>query len=462
MTTAGSRGPGSRRYPPVATLLALVLPLAALALLVARPGLDHTWQHQPAHFWLVLGVAALSAVLAYGTGVAAVRRGDARVLLVSLAFLSSAGFLGLHALATPGVLVAGPNAGFALATPVGLTLGSGFAAASAVDLSGARGLRVMRVARGLRLAVLSVMALWLVVSLAELPPLRSVSAPERVSGPLLLLALVAVGLYGGSAFCYLRLWRRRPTPMLLGMASAFVLLAEAMVAVAFARNWQATWWEWHLLMFTSFAIVVVTARREWREERFSDLYLEDTVAGKREVSVVFADLAGFTAFSEQRDPREVSSMLNAYFEAAIPPVVKGEGGEIDRVMGDAIMASFNRRGDQEDHPGRAARAALAIRDATEAVARSNPGWPRFRIGVNTGEAMTGVLGAHGGRSYTVIGDAVNVAARLEAAAPVGDVAISAETLHRLAGADAEPLGPLRVKGRERPVEAFRLRAVDAK
>ncbi len=82
--------------------------------------------------------------------------------------------------------------------------------------------------------------------------------------------------------------------------------------------------------------------------------------------------------------------------------------------------------------------------------------------MNTGEAMTGVLGAHGGRSYTVIGDAVNVAARLEAAAPVGGVAISAETLHRLAGADAEPLGPLSVKGRERPVEAFRLRAVDAK
>ena len=65
------------------------------------------------------------------------------------------------------------------------------------------------------------------------------------------------------------------------------------------------------------------------------------------------------------------------------------------------------------------------------MASGNPGWPRFRIGVNTGEAMTGVLGAHGGRSYTVIGDAVNVAARLEAAAPVGGVAVSAETLQRL-------------------------------
>ena len=143
-------------------------------------------------------------------------------------------------------------------------------------------------------------------------------------------------------------------------------------------------------------------------------------------------------------------------------MVKGEGGEIDRVMGDAIMASFNRRGDQHDHPARAARAALALRDATEAVAGRHPGWPRFHIGVDTGEAMTGVVGTDGGRSYTVIGDAVNVAARLESAAAVGEVAVSAETLSRLGDAEAEPLGDLFVKGRERPVEAFSLRRVIAR
>ena len=456
MTTAGSRGPGSRRYPPVATLLALVLPLAALALLVARPGLDHTWQHQPAHFWLVLGVAALSAVLAYGTGVAAVRRGDARVLLVSLAFLSSAGFLGLHALATPGVLVASPNAGFALATPVGLTLGSGFAAASAVDLSGARGLRVMRVARGLRLAVLSVMALWLVVSLAELPPLRSVSAPERVSGPLLLLALVAVGLYGGSAFCYLRLWRRRPTPMLLGMASAFVLLAEAMVAVAFARNWHASWWEWHLLMLVAFGLVARSAQVEWHEERFSDLYLDETVAGTRDMSILFADLQGFTSFSERHEATHVTAMLNEYFGVAIPPVVQRYGGDIDRIIGDAVMVTFNRRGDQPDHPQRAAAAALALQAATGRVADVHPGWPRFRVGVNSGDVSVSLLGAQGGRTHTVIGDVVNVASRLEGKAPAGGVAIGESTAARLPDARTEPLGALPLKGKAEPLEAYLL------
>ncbi len=414
-----------------------LLPLGGFALLLASPGLDVRWEDHPAHFWLVVAGALAGASLALATGEAASRRGDARLMLISLAFLSGGGFLALHALATPGVLLDGPNQGFVLATPVGLLLGAGFAALSTRDEQGPAALRTARI---LRVGLLVAMAVWGGLSLAEVPPLDDPTPVESGSGALVVLGVPAVALYAWATWRYLSFYGRRPSPLLLAVALGFLLLAEAMVAVAFARNWQATWWEWHLLMFTSFAIVVVTARREWREERFSDLYLEDTVAGKREVSVVFADLAGFTAFSEQRDPREVSSMLNAYFEAAIPPVVEGEGGEIDRVMGDAIMASFNRRGDQDDHPGRAARAALAIRDATEVVAGGNPGWPRFRIGVNTGEAMTGVLGAHGGRSYTVIGDAVNVAARLEAAAPVGGVAISAETLHRLAGADAEPLG----------------------
>jgi adenylate cyclase len=175
--------------------------------------------------------------------------------------------------------------------------------------------------------------------------------------------------------------------------------------------------------------------------------------------VLFADLQGFTSFSEQRDPREISAMLNEYFEVAIPAVVSEHGGEIDRLMGDAIMATFNTRGDQDDHQERACRAALAIRDATEAIARKREGWPRFRVGVNTGEAMVGVLGGEGGRSYTVIGDTINVAARLEGKAPPGGVAVGAATLERLPAAEAEPLGPITVKGKSKPVEAYRLEAL---
>src|SRR4029078_6345826 len=95
------------------------------------------------------------------------------------------------------------------------------------------------------------------------------------------------------------------------------------------------------------------------EERFSDLYLDQTAAGKREVSVMFADLEGFTSFSEGRARRGVTEMLNTSLRVAIPPIVQQHGGEIDRLIGDAIMATWGTRGDQPDHAQRAADAPLA-------------------------------------------------------------------------------------------------------
>jgi adenylate cyclase len=440
--------------------LGLALPLAGLLLLLARPRLDVTWQHHPSHFWLVLGAGAITAVLAYATGTAARRRGDARVFLVSLAFLSAAGFLGLHALATPEVLLDDVNAGFALATPVGLLVASVFAAASSAALPPERAAAVMRRAGLLVWGLVAVMAVWAVVSLTQVPPLDNPSAPERASGGLVVLAAAGVVLYGTAVLRYLALFRQHRAPLLLAMAAAFVLLAEAEAAVAFGRNWQASWWEWHLLMLAAFVVIAVSAHRQWHEERFSDLYLADTSAGTRDISVLFADLAGFTTFSEQHDPQQVATMLNEYFERAIPPLVQRHGGEVDRLIGDALMTTFNTRGDQPDHAQRAARAALEIQAATAAIADRHPTWPRFRVGVNTGEAVVGVLGAHGGRTYTTIGDTVNLAARLEGQAPVGGVALGAETARRLSGARTEPLGRLTVKGKEEPVEAYRLLGLD--
>src|SRR5688572_32870954 len=121
--------------------LALALPLAGLGLLLARPELDLEWEHHPSHFWLVLVTAGVNVVLAYVTNVAAGRFRDARLVLISLAFMSSAGFLGLHALATPGVLLEQPNAGFVIATPVGLVLAAVFAAASVSAIAGPRARR---------------------------------------------------------------------------------------------------------------------------------------------------------------------------------------------------------------------------------------------------------------------------------------------------------------------------------
>lgn len=450
--------PGTWRLLSAGFLLGL--PMAGLALLIARPSLDGHWQHHPSHFWLVLAAGGINAVLAYATGAAARRRGDARVFLVSLAFLSAAGFLGLHALATPGVLLSAPNAGFALATPIGLLVAAVFAAASSLDLDPARARAVMRASGLLVWGLVALMALWGAMSLLEVGILNDPSAPERASGSLVGLAATGVVLYLVAVVRFLRTPRHPGSPLPLAMAAAFLLLAEAEVAVAWGRNWHASWWEWHLLMLAAFVIVAVGAHRSWHEERWVGLYLEETASTEREISVVFADLQGFTSFSEGHTPQQVTAMLNAYFSEAIPPVVRRFGGEIDRLVGDAIMATFNTRGDQPDHAERAARAALAIQEATGAVADAHPGWPRFRAGVNTGPAAVGVLGTAGGRTFTVIGDAVNTAARLEGQAPVGRVAISSATLHRLPVAHTEPLGMLAVKGKADPVEAFVLVALD--
>jgi adenylate cyclase len=146
-------------------------------------------------------------------------------------------------------------------------------------------------------------------------------------------------------------------------------------------------------------------------------------------------------------------MLNTYFEATIP-TVEQHGGAVDRLIGDAVMATFE---DSDDHPQRAARAALALQDAATPVAAAQPGWPRFRVGLNTGIASAGVLGSlAGGRTYSVVGDTVNLASRIEGLAPAGGVAIGATTAARLRGARLEPLGEVKVKGREDPVPVFLL------
>lgn len=438
---------------------AVLLPAAGFALLLAQPSLDVAWEDHPAHFWLVLGAAAVTAGLAHATGDAAEQRGDLRLALVSLTFLCSAGFLGLHALATPGVLLDDSNLGFVIAVPVGLALASLIAALSATERLSAQGPALVHHRRTGTIVLLALMAAWAAATLVGIGPLDQPTEIERASGTLAIPAFVAATLYLIASVRYAVLGTGDPPVLVLAVAIAFVLLGEAMLQTAFSRNWHTSWWEWHALMLVAFGLVAVVARREWREERFSALYTEETARGKREVSVVFADLAGFTSFSEGRDPAQVSEMLNAYFERAIPPVVEEHGGEVERLMGDALMVTFNARGDQPDHAVRAAAAALAIRDATAAVATENPGWPRFRVGVNSGEALVGVLGAAGGRSYTVIGDAVNSASRLESAAPVGEVAIGAATLRALPGARTRSLGAISVKGRQEPLDAYVLESL---
>jgi adenylate cyclase len=436
-------------------------PLVLLALLLARPSVDVTWENQQAHFWLVLGAAALATALGWAVSVAARRRRDARLLLISLAFIASSGFLGLHALATPTVLL-GPNAGFELATPAGLAVAGVFAALASLELSSERGRAVVRRAPLLLGALFALMAAWAVVSLAELPPLDDPLGGEELDGWQTVLAVIGLALYGLAALGFVRLYRRRRARFVFAFTLAFALLAEAMVVIAWATNWQLSWWEWHILMLGAFLVIGQAARTEWHEERFSALYLDETLAGARDVSVVFADLQGFTTFSERHSPEEVAGMLNAYF-GRIVPLMEEAGADVHQIVGDELMLVFGKEGDDPEHPARAARAALLLQEAARGVAEEHPGWPRFRAGVASGEVHAGVVGgATGHRKHGIVGDVVNLAARLQAEAPVDGVLIAEETFRRLgAGAVVEALPARHVKGKEDPVPVYVLRELRA-
>lgn len=447
-----------RRVRLAGTAIALLLPVLGLVLLLTRPSLDMHWEHHPTHFWLVFATAAVAAGLAYATGEAAIRRGDARVLQVSLTFLASAGFLALHALATPGVLLDAGNLGFQLATPVGIAVGSAFAVLSGIDVPAERVAQQVRAGRRLRAALLLAMGAWGAWSLLGLPPLdRPPTDGETFTR---VIAVLAIVLYLASAARYAQLWWGRPSVLLLAVLSAFVLLAEAMAAIALADNWHLAWWEWHVLMLAAFVLVALGAWGSWREERFADLYLPATTSGTREISVLFADLQGFTTWSEGHSAEEVTGMLNAYFAATVPAVVEPHAGDVDRIVGDALMVTFNKRGDQPDHARRAAAAGLALQEAAGRVHAEHPDWPRFRVGINSGPVAVSLLGTAGGRTHTVIGDVVNTASRIEGKAPVGGVAIGPATKRLLPAATTAPLGPMALKGKAETVDVHLLLSLD--
>jgi adenylate cyclase len=458
-TTPGIQPPRRSTLVAVAWVVAALLPLAGLTALLAHSVLDPGWNNHRLHFVLFLSVAAADFVLAYTAGEAARRRGDARVLLISLAFLATGGFLGLHAVGTPGILFTDEHAGFKVAIPVGLLVASVFAAGSAfVDVRADLADRVIARQVLLRRAVIVAMVLWFAYTVAALPPLDR-PASEGATGSL--LAVLAAGgtlIYGAAAVRYYVIYRHALRLLPASIIACFALLAEAMIGVAVTgeRAWHASWWLWHGLIVLAFLLVGFAAQREWREERFRQLYLPGTRERNQELSVLFSDLAGFTSFSERSAPAEMSAMLRAYYELAAPLIARF-GGEIEHFTGDGIMARFHGHA---DHPERAARAALELQRGMARLGEAHPEWPRLRIGVNSGQAVVRELGGRGHVTYSAVGDSVNVGARLEALAPVGGVLIGEATYQRLPdGTVAEPMPGLRVKGKDTAVDAFVLHAM---
>jgi adenylate cyclase len=457
--------PGRRRSVLVvaASMLVGALPLVGLISLLLREQLDPNWSNHRVHFIAFLAVGVGVFVLASAAGAAANRRGDARVLLISLAFLTTGGFLGLHALGTEGVLFAHEYAGFKVANPVGLVLAAVFALASAfVDLRSSFAPFVVRHRAALRRAVFAAMAVWFLWTVFELPPLDEPSSEGGSHSVIAVMAGVGVVVYAVAAARYWYVYRTRIGLLQASVIACFVLLAEAMLGVAVTgeRAWHASWWEWHALIVTAYAVVSYGAHRQWHDERFRGLYLATTRERVQPVSVLFSDLAGFTGFAERAKPEEVARVLNTYYAAAAPLITRRFGGEVEKFIGDGIMATFNSRGDQRDHAVRAAGAALALQRELTAIADAHPGWPRLRVGVNSGLASVREMGGDGFVAYVVVGDTVNTASRLESEAPEGGVLIGAETRRALPrGSIVEAIPGLRVKGRHEAVDAYLLRAL---
>lgn len=641
------------------------LPALGLWLLVARPELDTDHEHHGMHFWLVLATAAIAMALGVMLFRAARMRRDARLILVSLVFQFSAGFLGVHALATPGVILPTPNAGFVYAVPVGLGLGGAAALASSVEFGHSAAARLHRFTWILSALPTLLLVAWAVVSMVQLPPLHHAPDPAEAKGPLVGVAFVGSACYLAAAFRYAQQYARRRGVVLLSVLTAFVLLAEALFAVGFGRSWHTSWWEWHVLMSAAFVLISSSAHVQFRREgstlglfdsvtlrqtmavmerdythalnemvdalraraeggvasteplgavgarlskrfglterqvavlqqsayalgsereqirrlgllatigersnvirreqdlldevlrlvseafdrdrfrlglvrdreltfpdggpadprsvalplvvkgnlagmlearresgRFSDTevamlqsfadrtsvmlenarlyqqidglfrsYMSPTVATAliadpsqaglggqiAEVSVLMADLAGFTPFSESSPPETVVHMLNTYYGAIVPTILDC-GGTVVQFVGDAVMALFNAPAHQPDHALRAASAGLALQRVVAETAIRHPGWPRFRVGINTGPALVGNIGAPQMRNYTAIGDTTNLAARLESLAEPGTVVIGSLTYAHLGSrAQVRSRSTVIVRGRSEPVTCY--------
>lgn len=175
---------------------------------------------------------------------------------------------------------------------------------------------------------------------------------------------------------------------------------------------------------------------------------------RRRVTVLFADLVGFSTLAEQLDPEPLNLLVTDTLRE-LGDEVERRGGSVENFAGDSLVAIFGAPQAHEDDPERAVAAAVAIREAIARRSQSAPAPLRVRVGVNSGLVVAGAIGD--GRQTGVLGDAVNIAARLQQAAGPGEVIVSASVWRRVRERyDAQHIGLLEVRGREQPVEAYRI------
>ena len=185
-------------------------------------------------------------------------------------------------------------------------------------------------------------------------------------------------------------------------------------------------------------------------------------AERRPITVLFADLCGYTRLSARLDPEDVHALLECYF-GAVDGIVDRFGGRVDKHIGDAVMAIFGAPVAHGDEPSRAVRAAAAIQLAMPELGAPFGETLAAHIGIAAGEVVASGVGSGEHRAYTVIGPSVNLASRLVGVAGAGQVVIDGAVHDAIAReASCTPLGALTIKGFDRPVTAWRLDALGAR
>jgi adenylate cyclase len=181
------------------------------------------------------------------------------------------------------------------------------------------------------------------------------------------------------------------------------------------------------------------------------------LGGKRaDITILFADIRGFTSYSEKHSPEELVSVLNQHLAAAAEAVL-AEAGTIDKFLGDAVMAWFNAPIPQKDHTLRAVRAALAMRSAITKLHEKLPATAHldFGVGIHYGDAILGLVGTEKRLEYTAISDSVNTAKRIQENSAKNQILISRDAYERVKNeVDAKPYAPLSVKGKTQPIDVY--------
>ena len=184
----------------------------------------------------------------------------------------------------------------------------------------------------------------------------------------------------------------------------------------------------------------------------------DWLKGTRnEATIVFGDVRGFTQYATENPPEEVVEVLNAYLEISTSLIIQ-YGGYVDKFIGDAVMGVFGVPVFRSDHVERAVRAAVRIQETLlQESQKGNPLLAVVGFSIHTGVVVAGNVGSQSKMEYTVIGDSVNVAARLNALAGAGEVVVSQQVKDKLDHLmSTEALGPQKIKGKSQPIEAYKV------